>query len=317
MSNCTIQWNTLALTDWDQKFARVPRSTLLQSFPYSQAMRKVHQQKSRYGLIHIDGKEAGLCQMQEVGLFKNTVHAISLDRGPAWFEGYGKTHHWAAFLQAIDQEFPARFLRKRRIMPELQPSAAHTTLMQESAWTKNPKVKPYQTIWLDLRPDLETLRANLHQKWRNALNKSEKKDLILDLDMRGDSLSFLLRNYMDDRLKKNYPGPSPKMVNALCEFTIPRQECFILNAIHDQDIVASILILKHGQSATYQIGWNGSFGRDASAHHFLLWNALGLLKDHGVHDFDLGGINDETAAGVKAFKTGLKGQEIALIGQYS
>ena len=123
MNTCTIKWNTLALADWDAKFASIPRSTLLQSFPYAQAMRKVHQQTARHGLMLIDGEEAGLCQIQEVSLLRGAVHAISLDRGPIWFPGFGKQRHWDAFFKTLDQEFPRRFLRKRRMVPELLDSA--------------------------------------------------------------------------------------------------------------------------------------------------------------------------------------------------
>lgn len=314
---CKIIWNALSLEDWDARFRLVPRSTLLQSYPYAQAMRKVHQQGARHGLITLDGAEAGLVQIHEVSLFGKLVHAVSLDRGPAWLPGYGKPAHWAAFLAALDREFPRGFTRKRRLMPELTDTPAHHTLMTESPFKKDKNRRGYQTIWVDLTKDEATRRAALDRKWRGHLNKSEKQGLTLAIDPLGVTLPELMAAYIDDRLKKRYPGPSPKMVRTLAEFCVPRGECLIYNALHDGDMIAAILILVHGRAATYQIGWNGPMGRDCNAHHFLLWAAMNDLQARGITDFDLGGVNDEGAAAVKTFKQGLRGHEIALIGQYN
>lgn len=314
--DCKILWNTLSAKEWENRLYTIARLPLLQSIPYAQAMRHVHQQNSRFGLIMIDDEEAGICTIQEVGLLRNLIHGLSLDRGPVWFEGFGSNAHWEAFLKSFNEMFPRRYGRKRRLIAELEASPAHETLMRDTGWQLKPQSKQYQTIWLDLSPSLEELRSNLKQKWRNALNKSESRKLVLDIDKKGGSLDILIKNYMADRLKKNYAGASAKMVKALSSFAIAREECLIFNAFQGGDLAASILVFEHGRSATYQIGWSGTLGRDSNAHYFLLWQAIGYLKEQGVSQFDLGGVNDESAAGVKAFKSGLNGHEITLIGHY-
>jgi lipid II:glycine glycyltransferase (peptidoglycan interpeptide bridge formation enzyme) len=80
--------------------------------------------------------------------------------------------------------------------------------------------------------------------------------------------------------------------------------------------LAAAAILCHGKAATYQVGWSSRAGREASANHLLLWQALGLLKDKGITDFDLGGVNDDTAKGIKQFKAGLGGDLQRLAGLY-
>jgi len=174
---CKIIWNSLSLPQWDARMNAAPHTTLLQSYPYAQAMRKAHQQGARHGLVMIDDDEAGLCQIQEVGLFKNIVHGVSLDRGPIWFKGFGKPAHWAAFLNEFNRQFPKGWLKKRRIMPEMADTPAHHTILKESPFTHDKKIHGYQTITLDLSPDLETLRARLDGKWRNCLNKYRKARL--------------------------------------------------------------------------------------------------------------------------------------------
>ena len=41
-----------------------------------------------------------------------------------------------------------------------------------------------------------------------------------------------------------------------------------------------------------------------------------MLQDMDVLDLDLGGVNDQDAAGVKRFKQGLGGELVELVGQY-
>lgn len=313
---CKVIWDSLTAAEWESRITKIKHFPLLQSMPYAQAMRKAHQQSTRFGLILINGEEAGLCAFQEVGLFRKAIHAISCDLGPVWFDGFGAAEHLRCFLSEINKQLPRRFGRRRRIIPFLQDKAAHEQIMTETGWHHVAKSKKYQTIWIDLTLPLKTLRENFKRNWRNKLNKSEKRDLILDVDENGKSLSFLLQNYMKDRLKKRYAGPSPKIIAAIAEYTLPTQECLVLNALSSGEIIASLLIFCHGKSATYQIGWSGATGRDNNAHYFLLWHALRILQERGITAFDLGGVNDEGAKNVKIFKSGMGGHEMTLIGQY-
>ena len=88
-------------------------------------------------------------------------------------------------------------------------------------------------------------------------------------------------------------------------------------ARHNDVACGGILILCHGRSATYQIGWTSDRGRTCGAHNVLLWQALAQLKARGITTLDLGGMNDETAKGVKAFKEGLGGRTIRTAGLYT
>jgi lipid II:glycine glycyltransferase (peptidoglycan interpeptide bridge formation enzyme) len=275
-------------------------------------MREVKQQGSRHGVISIEGQEAGIVQMQEVSLFNKFIHYIAIDRGPLWFKGFGKAEHLSAFADAIDQEFPERMLRRRRIMFEYR---SNNEFQSIGKMKRNNKLKRYQTYMLDLSKPLGDIRAGLKKSWRYELSKAEKinLDIIHDADL--STLSHFLKTYIEDRLKKGYPGASPKMLAALCKYATLSGDCYLLNATEDDEIIASILVFKHGKGATYQAGWTTHYGRDKNAHHLLLWRAIEMLKAAGATEFDLGGHGDHTE-GLKTFKSGLGGHEITLIGSY-
>lgn len=313
MVTCSIEWTPMTPQMWDGLIAKCDHVTLLQSYPYALAMRKTHQQNIRHAIISIDGVQAGIFQMQEVSLFKKMIQAISIDRGPLWFKGFGKLPHITAFAAALNAEFPPRFGRKRRFLPEFQ---NQETAMQDTGWTRVKKTKSYQTIMLDITRPLDKIRAGLKQRWRRTLTKAEKNNLTLKADWDGHDYDALIKGYMKDRLQKRYAGPSPKILSALAEFTIPRDDYLVLSATEDGETIASILIFLHGSCATYQVGWTTPYGRDKGAHHLLFWESIALLKTKKIKSFDLGGINEDIP-GIQTFKEGLGGQNIALIGSYS
>jgi hypothetical protein len=301
--------------EWEACFATIRRSNFLQSVPYAKAQHAIAGQKMRRGLIMMDGKEAGLVLLLEAGLLWNAIHAVILDRGPLWFDGYGGIAHVKAFFEIFNSQFPNRIGRKRRIIPEVEDGPAAKALLAQTGMQRKP-YPGYETIWLDLTHDEDDLRAALKRKWRGHLNKAERMGLQIEWDIQGAFLPWFLEGYAQDKQDKAYFGIAPRNLQKMAMFMAQNGGLIIGKAIYDGETVAGILIFCHGLSATYQAGWNADTGREANAHHLLLWQAVNMLKERGIFDFDLGGVNDETAAGVKLFKNGMGGQNIRLAGQY-
>ena len=313
---CTIDWNVLNFSEWEQRFKQISRSTLLQSYAYARAACRVHRQKARWGLISREGHEAGLVQMLEAGLLGNTLHVVMIDRGPLWFDGYGKPADFQAFAREFSRQFPPRPGRLRRFIPEIPADENTENIIREQRF-KRKNIPGYQTIWLDLRQDEDALLKDLDPKWRGKLRKAQKKNLQIDWDENGRHFSWLLDVYARDKKQRNYDGPSVELLKALAQSFGPEKNMLIGRTMMDNKPCAAILVLCHGASATYQIGWASLEGRDNAAHSLLLWQVLGLLKAKGIKDFDLGGVNDGSASGVKQFKQGMGGALVSLPGLYT
>lgn len=312
--NCTIEWNGLSRVEWERRFTTLRRSTLLQSYDYARAAAPLYGQRPRWGLIMMDGREAGLVQMMEAGFLG--LHAFTLDRGPLWFDGFGGIAHIKAFFDTLNRQFPPRFGRKRRVIPEIPASPAATGILQQAGLRYHGP--QYSTAWLDLRQDLESLRAGLRGNWRGTLKKAEQDaGLSLEWDAPLQALPFLVEHYRADKAMRRYGGPDARLVNALGKQAGQSGNLLIGRVVRDGHIIAAVMILCHGASATYQIGWSNEAGRKYGGHHILLWSALGVMQSKGIRDFDLGGINDDEAAGVSAFKDGLGGQRVTLCGLYT
>lgn len=313
--HCKIKWNSLSPAQWEERFAKVRRSTLLQSYDYACAACPFYGQSARWGLILIDGEEAGLVQILEAGILRGALHAMILDRGPLWFAGFGTREQRQEFYETLNRQFPARLGRRRRIIPEndeggIAPGPGFRKLSRP----------PYRTIWLDLTQSRDDMLAAMKPQWRNKLRKAEKAGLRIEWDETGAFLDELLTNYQSDKVQKGYDGPSPALLKQLAKVFIPRNRFMIVRALADgkkteEGAAAAIMLLCHGTSATYQVGWSVEEGRKTAAHNLLLWQAACMLKDRGFHDFDLGGINED-GQGLAQFKEGMGGRTVSCGGHY-
>ncbi len=312
---CAIKWNTLSIEEWENKFSRLPKSNILQSYTYARAICPIQKQKARWGVIEIDDVEAGLVQIFEAGILWNRIHAVAVDRGPLWFEGFGNAMHVKVFFDELNKQFPQRWGRKRRIIPETEDGITAQKMIGQTGL--NFFAKGYQTIWLDLTPSLEELRANLKSNWRNKLNKSEKSCLHVEWDPTGTHLSWLIGIYAADKAIREYGGPSPEFLRKYAPLLAAKGDLLIGRSMKDGEAVAFVLLVTHGRSATYLCGWSSDTGRETAAHHLLLWEALSVLKQKGIKELDLGGVNDESAEGIKTFKQGLGGKILRTVGHYT
>lgn len=305
---CTLDWNP-PKDRWEAYFKGLPRSTLPQSPAYAAALESLGQGAPRRAVVEIDGAPAGIVQLIEKGFAGNILHAVALDRGPLWFEGFGSPQHNQAFFAAFKKTYPSRPLRRRRVIPEII-----NDNFSFSGLRRSKDIPGYQTIWLDLDRDTESLREDLKKNWRGSLNKAERAGLECTWEDRGKDAVWLLKHYQIDKAQRDYPGPSVELMKALVKSF--GNEAITGTALLAGKPIAAILILSHGSAATYQIGWTSEQGRDTGAHHLLLWDGLRVLKDKGVKNFDLGGVND-TADGIRIFKEGLGGEPVRLAGFYT
>ena len=302
---CLIRWNVLSLDQWNERFASARRASLLQSYDYARAACPILGLKARWGVIEIDGVEAGLVQILETAFPGHLLHGVHLDRGPVWMPGFGTPDHVAAFFTAFNRAMPRRLGRRRRFIPEISDTPDMRDVLQRAGLRS--RGSSYQTIWLDLDPDDDVRRARLRKSWRNELTKAQKNTALhVAWTTNPQTIDDVIAGYHADRTLRGYPGPSVKMVRALARQFFATNNLLVGSVRVHNDTIAMVMVLIHGTSATYQVGWTTNAGREYHAHHLLLWDSSVILKQRGVRDFDLGGISDDKD-GLAIFKTGLGG----------
>jgi hypothetical protein len=307
-----IDWNTCTFGQWEALLARCKRPTLLQTWQYAMALAKTEGGKADFGIIHFENKPVGLLQVQ-TRRWLPFLTTCRIYRGPLWIYDEIPGEMLKLVLGMIRQRYHLFKGRPLVFHPEMRDKETARKRMKASGFYR--RQDGYESVWLDLSPEAAALRAGLDRKWRNRLNQAERNGLVLEADTTGRALDWLMEPYLEDKMARNYKGPSPAFMRVLQQVSADTAPPVVLRALHQGKPVAGVLLVRHGVAATYQVGWNGEAGRDLKAHHFLLWQSVLWLKENGYTGFDLGGLN-ETTPGIARFKMGMGGQPFRLVGGY-
>lgn len=268
---------------------------------------------TRLAVIKHHGEPVGMLAVQEIKL--GPVHIVDLNRGPLWFMENPGEELLKEFAKTFDAEFPRRCLRRRRWLPEWEYSESAEKILQECGF--QPKSSQYKTCRLDLTSSIDALKAGMKKSWRNALSKAERAGIRVEYDTQGIHLELFLQCYFKHKLKKKYLVQSPGFIREEVKAALPFDEALMLWAHEEGEVAAGILVLLHGNSASYRVGWITERGRQVNAHNLLLWKAIEFLKDRHIQYLDLGGIDPEKGVGITQFKQGLGGEEVQLLNVHS
>lgn len=316
--------------DWAAAQNALRFSVLEQSWCYGAATAAVTRDRvepERWLLRGKDGGVAGLVQafVRRIPALGRFVRIV---RGPLFVPGLSRTEREAA-LALVRAQYPWRARCLLWWLPELNGGAESEAVMAQLGL--RPMMTGYSSIRCDLRPPPDKLRSGLDGKWRNTLKSAEKSALLMETasiaagSWNDEAFAALLGEHAQHRLEEGFGGPDARFYAAYADaakLARPDGEDALLFWAHagtHQGRVrplAGILVLRHGQAATYAMGWSNEAGRLVKAHYRLLWKAVLDLRELGVTDFDLGGVDTQRGAGVARFKLGLNGAVFTLAGSY-
>ncbi len=179
------------------------------------------------------------------------------------------------------------------------------------------KIRQYQTLVLYLDKDLDEIRKNFKQKWRNCLNRSERNGLEIiegnDPKLYKDFLNIY--NQMIVR-KKFKEFVNPYRMGKMNEELNDEYKLKIFMAYKDKLPVAGIIGSAIGNTGIYLLGASNEIGMKNKGSYLLQWEMIKWLKQRGCKRYDLGGINLDDNPGVYHFKSGITNQEVLGMGTY-
>lgn len=258
--------------DWDALADRV-RAPLPQRWLYGAAAERIGRQTRRF-CLYDEERPVAIAQVVIRPLWKVQMSLIT--RGPL-------------FLERCDRKAVVKTLKRAL------PFGVKLMSPEETLGGIKLSVAP-ELAELDLTRDLDTLRAGLDGKWRNALKKAEATRLrVARLQPSPQVMMPLLKAEKDRQSEGRYRGLPP-------EFTLAIQDVAPKSLRLFEAGDAQMLFVLHGNSATYQIGHTGPEGRKANAHNLILWEAMKRLKAEGVLRLDLGTLDRDKAADLARFK---------------
>jgi hypothetical protein len=291
---------------WHELLDGVDHAHAVQSWSYGEAKR-IEGWRPRRLLIEQHGQPAALAQCLDKRLGPLRL-ATRINRGPMWMR--------SSTASAEGYRALRRFLRPGGpaiVGPAWHRAAPIDALLLPAGWRRwHPD--GWASCVLDLRLTSEQLRARLAQKWRNALNASERKGLSLQVSSGPEAIAWTLDKHALNMQAKGFVKPSPAFVRALAEDA--GADFIVFQALAEGEAVAGTAVLRYGRSCEYYLGWYGPEGRKRSAGNFLLWNMALEMQRRGCHRFDLGGYSGTQETGYGSFKRGMNGEEYHLPGEW-
>ena len=309
-------WTTREVTQaqWAEYWDTALLPNLVQSWEYGEAVSKVRGGTvSRRVIEDESGRPVALAQgavQSKTGIDEICI----VNQGPIWIQKVDEhPRRMVAAVQALRSS--RKGLRPSLLVcsPPVPDSRDLTEGLRATRFYRLNRPS-WASARIDLGMSIETLRANLHGKWRNGLRKAERLDLLVrshpgDLTYWNDAKAML------DLLRKERGSViiQPELLDEIVRQPASPTWSVQLLTAHRQaaqetsPILASVLVVCSGSVATYLMGASSEEGRRCNATSLLLWEAITTQKSAGTAWFDLGGLSTSTPDGIARFKQGVGG----------
>lgn len=306
-----IQWDDISRDDWERIFASAGRTPLVQSWAYGAAKAEMEGWRPHHATVGLGGETVALALVLEKRI-AGIGRVARLNRGPVCLRPLADAEA-VAVIRALRAPWRIWKAGVLFIAPELSAEQAGRVVAPRFHRRHPPR---WRSAWVDLAQTPEELRKGLDGKWRNMLNAAEKAGLTARVSAKEAERSWLLDRYRQLMADKGFSGTSPAIIESLARHAPHSDDLLVAQAMAESEPVAGVLSVRHGNAATYLVGWNGETGRRLKANNFLLWQVILTLRSQGVRWLDLGGIDPVLTPGIAAFKRGVRGEEYLLAGEF-
>lgn len=228
---------------------------------------------------------------------------------------------WTAIVKALIEEYVVTRRLVLRIVPQAFAedacAASITNGFDQLGFVQATEAKKYQTIRVDLRLPVETLRQNLSSRWRRQLNIAERNNLEIVEGQSDDLYDQFLHLYREMYARKRFEtSVNPEDFKRVQRHLPDDQKMSISICRAAGRPVASLVVGTVGCVAIYLLAATGDEGLNARGSYALQWRAMQRLKGMGRTWYDLGGVNAEVNPGVFTFKSGMGGENAGQLGRY-
>ena len=295
-------------TEWDRMLEQ-HHGSLLQSWRWGELQSRFGWHVERFCF---DDGAAGLCSLQLTASLLPGGAIAYVPRGPVIVPASR-----AEGLEVLTQRARSRRALVLRIEPEVPPDDDWSTRLAAAGWSPGTPVQPQVTSLLDLRPEVEALRASFKPKTRYNLGLSERKGVTI---VQSQDVAAFARLSAATAHRQRIHLPGPDYYRTLLELFGP-QRAHLYLASHDGTLLAGILVARFGRTAYYLFGGSADDGKELMPNYLLHWRAMLEFKALGCEVYDWWGIPDEPAPdhpwfGLYRFKTGFGGSTVRYLGLY-
>lgn len=253
-----------------------------------------------------------LVRIREIPFINRGVAYIF--KGPLWRKCTNKNSIdiFYKILNSLRDEYVVKKNYFLRIKPNIytdQVSALN--LPEKLTFSLKQTEKIYNTLVLHLDKDLDIIRKEFKQKWRNGLNQAEKNNIEVISGNTNELYEIFIDLYKQMINRKKFKEfvdiyKKGKMNEAVDE----KFKLMIFIALKDKIPVSALVGTAMGDTGIYLLGATNESGMRIKSSYLLQWEMIKWLKAKGIKRYDLGGINKINNPGVYRFKSGITDNEV-------
>lgn len=215
--------------------------------------------------------------------------------------------------------------QQRAVFVRCDPARPPSEAVQLTAhgWVKAPReVQPAATSVIDLSQSEADLLAHMHPKTRYNLQLAERKGVVTRFSREPSALDSFVRLAQAVMARSSFRYHPEKYYRTMLKVLGPAGMLEVAEAVYNDQVLASHLLIRHGETMTYAHGASSSEHRQVMAPHLLQWHSMQRAKAQGAQWYDLYGVAPANAApdhpwaGITRFKTGFGGQYQEYMGAY-
>jgi hypothetical protein len=213
-------------------------------------------------------------------------------------------------IRALRNEYACRRGLVLRLCPNLwdEKSASLLLILEQEGFSAVRGQRLDRTLVLDLAQPLPVLRAGLRQHWQRYLRVAERNGLEITQGTDDRLFEQFIPIYREMVARKGFPEP-----NDINEFrAIQRRlpESFKMNIMlcrSGNELCAGLISSTMGNTAVYLFGATSDAGLRSRGSYLLHWKLIESLKEQGIMNYDLNGIDPVLNPGTYKFKADLCG----------
>ena len=180
---------------------------------------------------------------------------------------------------------------------------------------------PPETLYLDLRPSEEDLLAAMAAKWRYNIRLATRHGVTVREDSSPAAVSQLYSVIREAAGRGEFFLEPLPFFAALHQHLVRPGLARIILAEWEGQLLGAMLLVIHGDRATYLYGGTSNLERQRMAGYALQWAAINAAKSAGCSTYDFYGYEpygdpDHLFAGFSRFKRGFGGTAKRFIGAH-
>lgn len=278
-------------SSWDSFVAGHPCGHFLQSAPWGRLRASQGWRVARVVQAGPDGLTVAGAQL----LLRRTP------LGPLAYVPRGPVCHpadpaWPALLRDMAKHAGASAIALR-LEPHWPDTAETRAWLSGQGLREVAPVQPPSTLRLDLTLGPEALLAGMKQKWRYNLRLAERDGVTVREGGAADLPTFG-RLMAETALRDGFHARPPDYYAAVWQALAPWAHLYL--AEWEGAVLAAILVVHYGATATYLYGASSGRERQRMPNHLLQWSAIRGAQAAGLRCYDFWGIPDALGRAVAA-----------------